>query len=315
MSQWLYQVIAALGHYVISQVRGIGKLALFSWQVFLRLGAGFSRFGLVVQQIHFIGNYSLVIISVSGLFVGFVLGLQGYYILVRYGSEQALGVLVAVSLLRELGPVVTALLFAGRAGTSLTAEIGLMRAGEQLAAMEMMGVDPLRRIIVPRFLGAVISMPVLAIIFSAIGIIGSWFVGVQLIGTDNGAFWSQMQNGVDLYIDVVNSVIKSFVFGVIVGLVALFQGYSSRPTPDGVSRATTRTVVISSLLVLGVDFMMTALMFPEFNFFELTDRLWNAEAWNLWSAFSFWPALSLCFLSHCRRLTSETSPSVPKPTK
>ena len=241
MSQWLYQVIAALGHYVISQVRGIGKLALFSWQVFLRLGAGFSRFGLVVQQIHFIGNYSLVIISVSGLFVGFVLGLQGYYILVRYGSEQALGVLVAVSLLRELGPVVTALLFAGRAGTSLTAEIGLMRAGEQLAAMEMMGVDPLRRIIVPR--------------------IGSWFVGVQLIGTDNGAFWSQMQNGVDLYIDVVNSVIKSFVFGVIVGLVALFQGYSSRPTPDGVSRATTRTVVISSLLVLGVDFMMTALMF------------------------------------------------------
>ena len=261
MSQWLYQVIAALGHYVISQVRGIGKLALFSWQVFLRLGAGFSRFGLVVQQIHFIGNYSLVIISVSGLFVGFVLGLQGYYILVRYGSEQALGVLVAVSLLRELGPVVTALLFAGRAGTSLTAEIGLMRAGEQLAAMEMMGVDPLRRIIVPRFLGAVISMPVLAIIFSAIGNIGSWFVGVQLIGTDNGAFWSQMQNGVDLYIDVVNSVIKSFVFGVIVGLVALFQGYSSRPTPDGVSRATTRTVVISSLLVLGVDFMMTALMF------------------------------------------------------
>ena len=257
----IYSWIAALGGYVLKQVRGIGKLAIFAWQMFLRLPAGLSRFWLVVQQVHFIGNYSLVIISVSGLFVGFVLGLQGYYILVRYGSEQALGVLVAVSLLRELGPVVTALLFAGRAGTSLTAEIGLMRAGEQLTAMEMMGVDPLRRIIVPRFWGVVISMPVLAIIFSAIGILGSWFVGVELIGCDNGAFWSQMQSGVDIYTDVVNSVIKSFVFGILVGLVALFQGYCSRPTPEGVSRATTRTVVISSVLVLGVDFMMTALMF------------------------------------------------------
>ena len=228
----IYSWIAALGGYVLKQVRGIGKLAIFAWQMFLRLPAGLSRFWLVVQQVHFIGNYSLVIISVSGLFVGFVLGLQGYYILVRYGSEQALGVLVAVSLLRELGPVVTALLFAGRAGTSLTAEIGLMRAGEQLA-----------------------------IIFSAIGILGSWFVGVELIGCDNGAFWSQMQSGVDIYTDVMNSVIKSFVFGILVGLVALFQGYCSRPTPEGVSRATTRTVVISSLLVLGVDFMMTALMF------------------------------------------------------
>ncbi len=258
---FFYNLIAALGGWVLKQVRGCGKLAIFSWHVLLRLPAGLSRFWLVVQQVHFIGNYSLVIISVSGLFVGFVLGLQGYYILVRYGSEQALGVLVAVSLLRELGPVVTALLFAGRAGTSLTAEIGLMRAGEQLTAMEMMGVDPLRRIIIPRFWGVMISMPVLAIIFSAIGILGAWVVGVELIGCDNGAFWSQMQSGVDIYTDVINSVIKSFVFGIIVGLVSLFQGYSSRPTPEGVSRATTRTVVISSLLVLGVDFMMTALMF------------------------------------------------------
>jgi phospholipid/cholesterol/gamma-HCH transport system permease protein len=225
------------------------------------LTAGFSRPFLVVQQIHFIGIHSLLIITVSGLFVGFVLGLQGYYTLVRYGSEQALGVLVALSLMRELGPVVTALLFAGRAGTSLTAEIGLMRAGEQLAAMEMMGVDPIRRIVVPRFWGTIVSMPILAAIFSAIGIVGAWIVGVQLIGCDNGAFWSQMQDGVDVYSDVFNGMIKSCVFGVAVGLIALFQGYNSRPTPEGVSRATTRTVVISSLLVLGLDFMMTAFMF------------------------------------------------------
>ena len=258
---FMWELITALGNFVITQIRGIGKLTLFSLQVLQRIPASLSRFYLVVQQVHFIGNYSLVIISVSGLFVGFVLGLQGYYTLVRYGSEQALGVLVALSLMRELGPVVTALLFAGRAGTSLTAEIGLMRAGEQLAAMEMMGVDPVRRIIVPRFLGTVISMPILALIFSAIGVIGAWIVGVELIGCDNGAFWSQMQDGVDVYNDVLNGVSKSFVFGIAVGLIALFQGFNSRPTPDGVSRATTRTVVVSSLLVLGLDFIMTAFMF------------------------------------------------------
>lgn len=258
---FMWELITALGNFVITQIRGIGKLTLFSLQVLQRIPASLSRFYLVVQQVHFIGNYSLVIISVSGLFVGFVLGLQGYYTLVRYGSEQALGVLVALSLMRELGPVVTALLFAGRAGTSLTAEIGLMRAGEQLAAMEMMGVDPVRRIIVPRFLGTVISMPILALIFSAIGVIGAWIVGVELIGCDNGAFWSQMQDGVDVYNDVLNGVFKSFVFGIAVGLIALFQGFNSRPTPDGVSRATTRTVVVSSLLVLGLDFIMTAFMF------------------------------------------------------
>lgn len=261
MMNFMWELITALGNFVITQIRGIGKLTLFSLQVLQRIPASLSRFYLVVQQVHFIGNYSLVIISVSGLFVGFVLGLQGYYTLVRYGSEQALGVLVALSLMRELGPVVTALLFAGRAGTSLTAEIGLMRAGEQLAAMEMMGVDPVRRIIVPRFLGTVISMPILALIFSAIGVIGAWIVGVELIGCDNGAFWSQMQDGVDVYNDVLNGVFKSFVFGVAVGLIALFQGFNSRPTPDGVSRATTRTVVVSSLLVLGLDFIMTAFMF------------------------------------------------------
>ena len=219
------------------------------------------RFRLVTDQIHFIGNYSLVIIAVSGLFVGFVLGLQGYYTLNKYGSEQALGLLVALSLTRELGPVVTALLFAGRAGTSLTAEIGLMKAGEQLAAMEMMAVDPLQRVLAPRFWAGVIAMPVLATIFSALGVIGGYIVGVQLIGVDEGAFWSQMQDGVDVWNDIANGVIKSFVFGVAVIFIALYQGYHAAPTPEGVARATTRTVVLGSLMVLWLDFLLTALMF------------------------------------------------------
>ena len=221
-------------------------------------GAGLSP---IISQIHFIGNYSLLIISVSGLFVGFVLGLQGYYVLVTYGSEEALGTLVALSLVRELGPVVTALLFAGRAGTALTAEIGLMRSGEQLAAMEMMGVDPIRRVFAPRFIGGFISMPILALIFSAVGIIGAWMVGVLLIGTDNGAFWSQMESAVDVFSDICNGFVKSVVFGAAVTLIALYQGWASRPTPDGVARGTTTTVVVSSLLVLGLDFIMTAWMF------------------------------------------------------
>ena len=216
---------------------------------------------LITQQIHFLGNYSLVIIAVSGLFVGFVLGLQGYYTLNKYGSEQALGLLVALSLTRELGPVVTALLFAGRAGTSLTAEIGLMKAGEQLSAMEMMAVDPIQRVLAPRFWAGVIAMPILAAIFSAVGIIGGYLVGVQMIGVDEGAFWSQMQGGVDVWRDILNGVLKSVVFGFAVTFVALFQGYEAQPTPEGVSRATTRTVVIASLTVLWLDFMMTALMF------------------------------------------------------
>ncbi|HTD06426.1 lipid asymmetry maintenance ABC transporter permease subunit MlaE, partial [Undibacterium sp.] len=216
---------------------------------------------LVTDQIHFIGNYSLVIIAVSGLFVGFVLGYQGYYTLNKYGSEQALGLLVTLSLVRELGPVVTALLFAGRAGTSLTAEIGLMKAGEQLAAMEMMAVNPLQRVIAPRFLAGIIAMPVLAAIFNAMGVIGGYLVGVQLIGVDEGAFWSQMQSGVDVWQDIGNGVIKSIVFGFAVTFIALFQGYEASPTPEGVSRATTRTVVISSLMVLWLDFLLTALMF------------------------------------------------------
>jgi len=221
------------------------------------------RFRLVTDQVFFVGNLSLVIIAVSGLFVGFVLGLQGYYTLNRYGSEQALGLLVALSLVRELGPVVTALLFAGRAGTSLTAEIGLMKAGEQLTAMEMMAVNPLQRVIAPRFWAGVIAMPVLAAIFSAVGILGGYVVGVQLIGVDAGAFWSQMQGGVDVRADVLNGVIKSFIFGIAVTFIALYQGFEAKPTPEGVARATTRTVVIASLAVLGLDFLLTALMFSN----------------------------------------------------
>jgi phospholipid/cholesterol/gamma-HCH transport system permease protein len=234
-------------------------------RLFIRLvslfAASLRRFGLVRDQVHFLGNYSLAIIAVSGLFVGFVLGLQGYYTLQRYGSSEALGLVVALSLVRELGPVVTALLFAGRAGTSLTAEIGLMKAGEQLSAMEMMAVDPVRRVLAPRFWGGVITMPLLAAVFSAVGILGGWVVGVVLIGVDPGAFWGQMQGGVDVWRDVGNGVVKSFVFGVTVTFIALLEGFEAQPTPEGVSRATTRTVVVASLSVLGLDFILTAMMF------------------------------------------------------
>ncbi len=220
-----------------------------------------TRFVLVREQVFYLGNRSLSIIGVSGLFVGFVLALQGYYTLQRYGSAEAVGLLVALSLVRELGPVVTALLFAGRAGTSLTAEIGLMKAGEQLTAMEMMAVDPLQRVLAPRFWAGFIAMPLLAAVFSAVGIIGGWLVAVPLIGIDPGAFWSQMQGGVEVFADVGNGVIKSLVFGVTVTFIALLQGYACKPTPEGVSAATTRTVVLSSLAVLALDFMLTAMMF------------------------------------------------------
>lgn len=255
--------VSALGSTVREFVLNLG-FATRTFLAVLRASGGlFSRMRLVTDQIHFIGNHSLVIIAVSGLFVGFVLGLQGYYTLNRYGSEQALGLLVALSLTRELGPVVTALLFAGRAGTSLTAEIGLMKAGEQLSAMEMMAVNPLQRVLAPRFWAGVIAMPVLAAIFSAVGIFGGYIVGVQLIGVDEGAFWSQMQDGVDVWKDIANGVIKSVVFGFAVTFIALYQGYEAQPTPEGVARATTRTVVIGSLTVLWLDFLLTALMFTQ----------------------------------------------------
>ncbi len=239
----------------------------YAARFFLRLcGLGvlsLRRPRLVIDQIHFIGNYSLSIILVSGLLIGFVLGLQGYYTLRRYGSEEALGLLVTLSLVRELGPVVTALLFAGRAGTSLTAEVGLMKAGEQIDAMQMMAVDPVARVLAPRFVAALLCMPLLAALFSALGVLGGYLVGVEMIGVDPGAFWSQMQGGVDWLRDVGNGVVKSVVFGFTVAFVALFVGYEADPTPEGVARATTTTVVVASLAILGLDFILTALMFSS----------------------------------------------------
>lgn len=237
----------------------------YAARLFLRLLTTFAyairRNPLVRDQVHFLGNYSLAIIGVSGLFVGFVLSLQGYYILQRYGSSEALGLMVCLSLMRELGPVVTALLFAGRAGTALTAEIGLMKAGEQISVMEMMAVNPIERVLAPRFWAGLFVMPLLAATFSAMGIFGGWIVGVLMIGVDGGAFWSQIQSGVDVFKDLGNGVIKSFVFGVAVTFIALLQGYNAHATPEGVAKATTRTVVMASLTVLALDFILTAMMF------------------------------------------------------
>lgn len=252
---------AHVGLAMRSKLADLGLGARLFARLFLGSWGCWRRFGLIRDQIHFLGNYSLAIIAVSGLFVGFVFGLQGYYTLQRYGSSEALGLLVTLSLVRELGPVVTALLFAGRAGTSLTAEIGLMKAGEQISVMEMMAVDPVDRVLAPRFWAGVITMPLLAAVFSAMGIIGGWVVGVLMIGVDGGAFWSQIQGGVDVWSDVGNGVIKSIVFGIAVTFIALLQGFEAHPTPEGVSRATTRTVVVASLTVLGMDFILTAMMF------------------------------------------------------
>ena len=252
---------ADVGFAVRSRLSDLGHGARLFGRLLALAGPSLRRFGLIRDQIHFLGNYSLVIIAVSGLFVGFVFGLQGYYTLQRYGSAEALGLLVTLSLVRELGPVVSALLFAGRAGTALTAEIGLMKAGEQISVMEMMAVDPVRRILAPRFWAGVIVMPLLAAVFSTTGIIGGWIVGVLMIGVDAGSFWSQIQGGVDVWRDVGNGVLKSLVFGITVTFVAVFQGFEAQATPEGVSRATTRTVVVASLAVLGLDFILTAMMF------------------------------------------------------
>ncbi|MFZ9734339.1 MAG: lipid asymmetry maintenance ABC transporter permease subunit MlaE [Burkholderiaceae bacterium] len=255
--------LSALGQWAVDHLAALGRFVLLFLQVMARIGPILRRWRLVVAQTHFLGNHSLAIILVSGLFVGLVLGLQGYYTLRRYGSEEAVGLLVALSLVRELGPVVTALLFAGRAGTALTAEIGLMKAGEQLSAMEAMAVDPISRVLGPRLVGGAIAMPILAVLFSAVGIIGGWLVGVGLIGVDPGAFWSQMSEGVDFWDDLANGIVKSLVFGLVVTQVALYMGYAARATPEGVSRATTLTVVVGSLSVLGLDFILTALMFGD----------------------------------------------------
>lgn len=257
----LLNLPAAIGRTVLGMLRTLGHAGLFFVDLLRFLPGSWRRFGLILSQVHAIGNRSLVIIVASGVAVGFVLGLQLYNTLNTFGATESLGLVVNLSLVRELGPVVTALLFAGRAGTSLTAEIGLMKAGEQLAAMELMAVDPRSRVLAPRFIGGMISMPILAALFSAVGILGAYVVAVLLIGVDAGNFWSIMQNGVDVWRDVGNGVVKSFVFGIICTAVALYQGYETKPTPEGVAYATTRTVVTSSLAVLAMDFMLTALMF------------------------------------------------------
>jgi len=261
----LREFFERLGTQVTARIWRLGFASRFLGYLLLHSGTALRRFRLTIREVYFAGVLSLIIILVSGLFVGMVLGLQGYNTLERYGSSEALGVLVALSLVRELGPVVAGLLFASRAGSAITAEIGLMKATEQISAMEMMAVDPIARVVAPRFWGGVISMPLLAGLFSAMGIFGGYLVGVKLIGVDEGAFWSQMQAAVDLREDIVNGVIKSFVFGIAVSWIAVFEGYDAPPTAEGVSRATTRTVVTSSLAILALDFILTALMFTGGN--------------------------------------------------
>lgn len=270
MSQPIYQRMN-----VVERINALGRIGMFYLSELGRSGLFLvhslvGRFDWIhgslrlIQQIYFEGVLSIIIIGLAGLFIGMVLGLQGYTILVNFGADQALGQLIALSLVRELGPVICALLFAGRAGTALTAEIGLMKATEQLSSMEMMGVDPLHRIIAPRFWAGLISLPVLTLIFTAIAIFGGYMVGVQWLGVDAGAFWSNMQSTVDFREDVINGVIKSLVFAVVVTWIAVFQGIDCVPTAEGIGRATTRTVVYSSLATLGLDFFLTAVMFGAF---------------------------------------------------
>ena len=259
----MIEQLARLGRTGLGILERLGRGHLLLWEILAGTSSLLPRLNLLIAQMYAVGVLSVLIITVSGLFVGMVLGLQGHYTLSQFGAEESLGVVVAASLVRELGPVVTALLFAGRAGSALTAEIGLMKATEQLSGLEMMAVDPVKRILTPRFFAGFLSMPLLAALFSSVGVLGGYLVGVGLLGVDDGAFWSQMQSKIDLHEDIYNGVIKSIVFGVVCTWIALFQGYDAVPTSAGVSRATTRTVVHSALAVLGLDFVLTALMFGD----------------------------------------------------
>lgn len=252
-----------LGARTLDGLARLGRAGLFLPRLLAAVPVQFLTPRRLAQQVLSVGVLSLVIIVVSGLFVGMVLGLQGYNTLVDFGSETSLGSVVSLSLVRELGPVLSALLFAGRAGSALTAEIGLMKATEQLSALEMMAVDPFRRVLAPRWLAGFISLPLLAAVFSAVGILGGYLVGVKLLGLDPAPYWSHMESGVDFFDDILNGVIKSVVFGAVVTWVAVFEGYDAVPTAEGVGRATTRTVVTASLAVLGADFLLTALMFGD----------------------------------------------------
>ncbi len=259
----MLNMLQRLGHRSLLRLAALGRASQILFQSLVARPQPLVMLPLVLKQIWFVGVLSLVIIVVSGGFIGMVLGLQGYTILVDYGSEQAVGQMVALSLVRELAPVVAALLFAGRAGSALTAEIGLMKATEQLASLEMIGVDPLRRIVAPRLWAGFICMPLLAMIFAVVGIWGGSLVAVDWLGIYEGSFWANMQQSVSFYDDVVNGIIKAVCFGLVVTWIAVFQGYDCIPTSEGISQATTRTVVYSSLAVLGLDFVLTALMFGE----------------------------------------------------
>lgn len=252
------------GKRVLDIIGGLGRSAQLLLAALLGVGYVLKNFRLLIKQIYVTGVLSIAIISVSGLFIGMVLGLQGYSILVDFGAEEALGQMVALTLLRELSPVVAALLFAGRAGSALTAEIGLMKATEQLASMEMIGVDPVKRVIAPRLYAGIISLPLLCVIFSVIGVWGGMLVGVEWLGVFDGSYWGNMQASVNFTHDVLNGVIKSIAFAIVVTWIAVFQGYDLVPTSEGISRATTKTVVYGSLAVLGLDFVLTALMFGDF---------------------------------------------------
>lgn len=257
----MIQYIQSLGKNGLQFIENAGKTVIFLLHAIIGRPHFIKGFKLLLPQLYSVGVLSIVIIAVSGLFIGMVLGFQGYTVLVKFGASQALGQLIALSLVRELAPVVGALLFAGRAGSALTAEIGLMKATEQLASMEMLGIDPLRRIVAPRFWAGQISLPILTLIFSCVAVYGGYMVGVEWLGVDKGAFWANMQSSVDFYDDIVNGIIKSVVFATVVTWIALYQGYICKPTSEGISRATTRSVVFSSLAILGLDFLLTAMMF------------------------------------------------------
>ncbi len=261
----MHEFLQRRGELWLEMLRRLGASLIFLGQALLQRPRFSSGFPLLMRQLYAVGFMSLSIIVVSGLFIGMVLGLQGYNILVTYGSEQALGTMVSLTLLRELGPVVTGLLFAGRAGSALTAEIGLMKATEQLSSMEMIGVDPLRRVVAPRFWAGFISMPLLALIFSAVGILGGKMVGVDWLGVDEGSFWNHMQSSVEFRHDILNGALKSLVFGGVVTWIAVWQGYDCEPTAEGIAASTTRAVVYASLAILGLDFVLTAVMFGEFS--------------------------------------------------
>ncbi len=255
--------IQGLGQGTLNSIARLGRANMFLMQIFAGISGMLTRPGLLIKQLFSVGVQTLIIIVVAGLFVGMVMALQSYYALVDFGAEDSVSVMVVLSLLRELGPVVTGLLFAGRAGSALTAEIGLMKATEQLSGLEMMAVNPMERIIAPRFLAGFISVPLLTAVFSAVGVLGAYLVAVELLGLDSGAFWSQAQSKVDLMQDLGNGMIKSAVFGFVIAWIAVFEGYDCVPTSEGLGQATTRTVVYSSLAILGLDFILTALMFGK----------------------------------------------------